>query len=218
MQKNYWYAFYASQLSSVSILHYSGSDFATAYLALVESAISALNYSGAVLGSYQVCSFMWKGFFCEAMGSWNKTIGQTLSWSHTHTIAFAGGGCEPETMRVSGKRGYSETVDLMLNLQQNDQSSSSNDLSDKKLHNSAKSNKDVIKPLAKVRDHQTARDRQIGIDGPLGRVIGTLHMKLTKNQYLNVIHSVIQAVHVFDLKYNRLLLTVSQRSAGLPTR
>ncbi|GJX05663.1 auxin-responsive protein IAA14-like protein [Tanacetum coccineum] len=64
-------------------------------------------------------------------------------------LGLPGGGCEPETIRVNGKRGYSETVDLMLNLQQNDQSSSSNDLSDKKLHNSAKSNKDVIKPLAK---------------------------------------------------------------------
>ncbi|GKC85187.1 auxin-responsive protein IAA14-like protein, partial [Tanacetum coccineum] len=64
-------------------------------------------------------------------------------------LGLPGGGCEPETMRVSGKRGYSETVDLMLNLQQNDQSLSSNDLSDKKLHNSAKSNKDVLKPPAK---------------------------------------------------------------------
>nr|GEZ12203.1 auxin-responsive protein IAA14-like [Tanacetum cinerariifolium] len=60
-----------------------------------------------------------------------------------------GGGYEPKTMRVNGKRGYLETVDLMLNLQQNDQPSSSNDLSDKKLHNSAKSNKDVIKPPVK---------------------------------------------------------------------
>ncbi|PWA43875.1 indole-3-acetic acid 7 [Artemisia annua] len=65
-------------------------------------------------------------------------------------LGLPGGGCEPETIKVSGKRGYSETVDLMLNLQQNDQSSSSNDLSDKKLHNSVKSNKDVIKPPAKA--------------------------------------------------------------------
>ena len=64
-------------------------------------------------------------------------------------LGLPGGGCEPETIKVSGKRGYSETVDLMLNLQQNDQSSSSNDLSDKKLHNSVKSNKGVIKPPAK---------------------------------------------------------------------
>nr|GEY34101.1 auxin-responsive protein IAA14-like [Tanacetum cinerariifolium] len=61
-----------------------------------------------------------------------------------------GGGCEPEMMRVDGKRGYSETVDLMLNLKQNDQPSSSNDLSDKKFRKSAKVNKDVIKPSAKV--------------------------------------------------------------------
>lgn len=65
-------------------------------------------------------------------------------------LGLPGGGCELETIKVSGKRGYSETVDLMLNLQQNDQSSSSNDLSDKKLHNSVKSNKDVIKPPAKA--------------------------------------------------------------------
>ncbi|GJR51030.1 putative ribonuclease H-like domain-containing protein [Tanacetum coccineum] len=65
-------------------------------------------------------------------------------------LGLPGGGCEPETIKVSGKRGYSETVDLMLNLQQNDQSSSSNDLSDKRLHNSVKSNKDVIKPPAKA--------------------------------------------------------------------
>nr|GEW86410.1 auxin-responsive protein IAA14-like [Tanacetum cinerariifolium] len=65
-------------------------------------------------------------------------------------LGLPGGGCEPETIKVSGKRGYSETVDLMLNLQQNDQSSSSNDLSDKKLHSSVKSNKDVIKPPTKA--------------------------------------------------------------------
>ncbi|GKF08794.1 auxin-responsive protein IAA14-like protein, partial [Tanacetum coccineum] len=63
-------------------------------------------------------------------------------------LGLPGGGCEPETMRVNSKHGYSETVYLMLNLQPNDQSLSLNDLSDKKLHNSAKSNKDVLKPPA----------------------------------------------------------------------
>ncbi|KVH88758.1 auxin-responsive protein IAA14-like [Cynara cardunculus var. scolymus] len=62
-----------------------------------------------------------------------------------------GGGCEAETLKVTGKRGFSETVDLMLNLQANDQSSSSTDLmNDKKLQNSSKNNKDVIKPPAKA--------------------------------------------------------------------
>lgn len=61
-----------------------------------------------------------------------------------------GGGCEAETLKVTGKRGFSETVDLMLNLQSNDQSSSSTDLNDKKLQNSSKNNKDVIKPPAKA--------------------------------------------------------------------
>lgn len=64
-------------------------------------------------------------------------------------LGLPGGGCEPETLKVTGKRVYSETVDLMLNLQQNDQSSSSTDLNDNKLQNSAKNNKDVIKPPAK---------------------------------------------------------------------
>ncbi|MFS7925902.1 putative AUX/IAA protein [Helianthus anomalus] len=59
------------------------------------------------------------------------------------------GGGEPDTLKVTGKRGYSETVDLMLNLQTNDQSSSSTDLKDKKLQNSASNNKDLIKPPAK---------------------------------------------------------------------
>ncbi|KAL9997257.1 putative transcription factor interactor and regulator AUX-IAA family [Helianthus debilis subsp. tardiflorus] len=60
------------------------------------------------------------------------------------------GGGEPDTLKVTGKRGYSETVDLMLNLQTNDQSSSSTDLKDKKLQNSASNNKDLIKPPAKA--------------------------------------------------------------------
>ncbi|KAI7738787.1 hypothetical protein M8C21_021084 [Ambrosia artemisiifolia] len=60
------------------------------------------------------------------------------------------GGGEPDTLKVTGKRGYSETVDLMLNLQTKDQSSSSNDLKDKKLQNSASNNKDLIKPPAKA--------------------------------------------------------------------
>lgn len=59
-----------------------------------------------------------------------------------------GSGCEVETLKVTGKRGYSETVDLMLNLQSNDQSSSSTDLNDMKLQNSNK--KDLIKPPAKA--------------------------------------------------------------------
>lgn len=54
-----------------------------------------------------------------------------------------------ETLKVTGKRGYSETVDLMLNLQPNDQTSSSTDLNDKKLQNS-NNNKDSIKPPAKA--------------------------------------------------------------------
>ncbi|KAI3693121.1 hypothetical protein L6452_32951 [Arctium lappa] len=61
-----------------------------------------------------------------------------------------GAGCEAETLKVTGKRGFSETVDLMLNLQSNDQSSSSTDLNEKKLQNSSKNNKDVIKPPAKA--------------------------------------------------------------------
>ncbi|XP_076943794.1 auxin-responsive protein IAA7-like [Bidens hawaiensis] len=60
------------------------------------------------------------------------------------------GGGEADTLKVNGKRGYSETVDLMLNLQTNDQSSSSTDLKDKKLQTSAKNNKDLIKPPAKA--------------------------------------------------------------------
>lgn len=60
-----------------------------------------------------------------------------------------GSGCESETLKVTGKRGYSETVDLMLNLQSNDMSSSSTDLNDMKLQNS-KNNKDLIKPPAKA--------------------------------------------------------------------
>lgn len=59
-----------------------------------------------------------------------------------------GSGCEAETLKVTGKRGYAETVDLMLNLQPNDQSSSSTNLNDMKLQNS-KNNKDLIKPPAK---------------------------------------------------------------------
>lgn len=67
-------------------------------------------------------------------------------------LGLPGGGTvtsEPETLKVTGKRGYSQTVDLMLNLQANDQSSSSTDLTDKKLQNSAKNNKDLNKPPAK---------------------------------------------------------------------
>ncbi|CAI9277786.1 unnamed protein product [Lactuca saligna] len=60
-----------------------------------------------------------------------------------------GSGCEAETLKVTGKRGYAETVDLMLNLQPNDQSSSSTNLNDMKLQNS-KNNKDLIKPPAKA--------------------------------------------------------------------
>lgn len=67
------------------------------------------------------------------------------------------GGCElpAETLKVTGKRGYSQTVDLMLNLQSSDQSSSSADLNDhKKLQNmnpaAAKNNKDSIKPPTKA--------------------------------------------------------------------
>ncbi|CAH1439287.1 unnamed protein product [Lactuca virosa] len=60
-----------------------------------------------------------------------------------------GSGCEVETLKVTGKRGYAETVDLMLNLQPNDQSSSSTNLNDMKLQNS-KNNKDLIKPPAKA--------------------------------------------------------------------
>ncbi|KAD6453038.1 hypothetical protein E3N88_07743 [Mikania micrantha] len=50
-------------------------------------------------------------------------------------LGLPGGGAtggEPDTLKVTGKRGYSQTVDLMLNLQTNDQSSSSTDLNDKK--------------------------------------------------------------------------------------
>ncbi|KAD6453073.1 hypothetical protein R6Q59_015101 [Mikania micrantha] len=68
-------------------------------------------------------------------------------------LGLPGGGAtggEPDTLKVTGKRGYSQTVDLMLNLQTNDQSSSSTDLNDKKLQNSAKNNKDLTKPPAKA--------------------------------------------------------------------
>ncbi|KAF5816657.1 putative transcription factor interactor and regulator AUX-IAA family [Helianthus annuus] len=65
-------------------------------------------------------------------------------------LGLPGGGCEADTaLKVTGKRGYSQTVDLMLNLQTNDQSSST-DLNDNKLQNSTKNNKDPIKPPAKA--------------------------------------------------------------------
>ncbi|KAI3756774.1 hypothetical protein L1987_56597 [Smallanthus sonchifolius] len=58
----------------------------------------------------------------------------------------AGGGELVDTLKVTGKRGYSQTVDLMLNLQTKDQSSST----DNKLQNSTKNNKDLTKPPAKA--------------------------------------------------------------------
>ncbi|MFS7924808.1 putative transcription factor interactor and regulator AUX-IAA family [Helianthus anomalus] len=65
-------------------------------------------------------------------------------------LGLPGGGCEADTaLKFTGKRGYSQTVDLMLNLQTNDQSSST-DLNDNKLQNSTKNNKDPIKPPAKA--------------------------------------------------------------------
>lgn len=63
-----------------------------------------------------------------------------------------GGGSEGEVMKVSGKRGFSETVDLKLNLQSNE--SSSLDIKDSK--NSPKEKnllprtKDPVKPPAKA--------------------------------------------------------------------
>ncbi|XP_076904059.1 auxin-responsive protein IAA14-like [Bidens hawaiensis] len=61
------------------------------------------------------------------------------------------GSCEQAdtALKVTGKRGFSETVDLMLNLQTNDQSSSV-DVNDKKLQSSTKNNKDLTKPPAKA--------------------------------------------------------------------
>ncbi|KAK9068198.1 hypothetical protein SSX86_012309 [Deinandra increscens subsp. villosa] len=63
-------------------------------------------------------------------------------------LGLPGGGSETAdtSLKVTGKRGYSQTVDLMLNLQTNDQSSSSAD--DK--NSAANNNKDVIKPPAKA--------------------------------------------------------------------
>ncbi|XP_071732541.1 auxin-responsive protein IAA14-like [Rutidosis leptorrhynchoides] len=68
-------------------------------------------------------------------------------------LGLPGGGCEvvETNSKVTGKRGYLETVDLMLNLQPNDQqsSSSTDHLNDNKLQHSTK-NKDLIKPPAKA--------------------------------------------------------------------
>lgn len=33
---------------------------------------------------------MWKGFICEALGSWNREISEALSWSYTYTVAMPG--------------------------------------------------------------------------------------------------------------------------------
>ncbi|XP_076942928.1 auxin-responsive protein IAA14-like [Bidens hawaiensis] len=61
------------------------------------------------------------------------------------------GSCEQTdtALKATGKRGFSETVDLMLNLQTKDQSSSV-DMNDKKLQSSTKNNKDLTKPPAKA--------------------------------------------------------------------
>lgn len=58
-----------------------------------------------------------------------------------------GGGNENESMKTTGKRGFSETVDLKLNLQSDD---SCLDLSETKMQAPPKEpNKDPIKPPAK---------------------------------------------------------------------
>ncbi|KAK6138901.1 hypothetical protein DH2020_027362 [Rehmannia glutinosa] len=64
-----------------------------------------------------------------------------------------GGGAENDSIKINGKRGFSETVDLKLNLQSNDPTAS--DLKEKSLKNSAMekavvSQKDPVKPPAKA--------------------------------------------------------------------
>jgi hypothetical protein len=71
------------------------------------------------MSPFQICSLLWEGFDCEALGSWHRKIGQTISWSYAYTVAVPGMHIRPYLKGVCGLSIFGTDVCVYILLQLN---------------------------------------------------------------------------------------------------